>query len=120
MLVGVGQKDANLAIGDFACRSGVLGGYPNGLGAFLDKAGLIDHQHCFWVGQVRQDILLQVVTYPVGIPMRCVEQTLHPVWRPFSRQFRQLPSVFALGDAQQTTEIGHGPLTGLGTFKVRG
>jgi len=35
--------------------------------SFLEKTGLIDHQYRLRIGQVREDILLQVVTYLVGI-----------------------------------------------------
>ncbi len=85
-VIGVGQKDPDLAIGNLASCARVLGCDAHRLLPLFEKAGLIDHQHRFRVGQVRQDVVLQVITHLVRIPMRGVEQALHPVWRRFSCQ----------------------------------
>jgi hypothetical protein len=47
-----------------------------------------------------QDVLLQVIAHEIRIPLRRVEQALHPVWRGFSCYLRQLPPVFSLGGAE--------------------
>ena len=84
--VCIGQKDPDLAVGDLACRSCILGCNAHRLFPLFEKSGLINHQHCFRVGQVRQDVLLQVVAHLISIPVGSVEQALHPIRRRFSRQ----------------------------------
>jgi hypothetical protein len=66
-----------------------------------------------------QDVLLQIIAHLIRIPLRRVEQALHPVGRGFSRQFGELPSVFSFCGADQATDIGHGSLARLCALKVR-
>jgi hypothetical protein len=50
-------EDANLTIGDLACRSGVLPCYPTGRLSLLEKAGLIEDQHRVRIGKRFDDIV---------------------------------------------------------------
>jgi hypothetical protein len=52
---------------------------PHRAHAFLDVAGLVDHQHGVAVPETVGDVVAQVIAHPVGVPYRPVEQVLHAV-----------------------------------------
>src|SRR5882724_5311278 len=105
-LTGVGQKDADLAIFDAACRSTVLALDPDGFGPLFEKAGLINHQHPTTLAEPASDILAHLITQVLRIPHRPVEQVLHGIGRALACLFGQLPSIFAFERAEQALQVG--------------
>jgi len=76
----------------------------------LRNTGLVDHQHRTRITQVINHVVTQIVTDPVGIPVRGREQPLHPVRAGLTSLLSQRPAVLALQRRQQTTQIGRYPL----------
>jgi hypothetical protein len=75
---------------------------PNSaLGALLDVAGLVDHQHGLRVGQVLHDVVAQVIAYRVGVPHRAGQQMLHPVRAGFPGVLGDRPAVHPWQPGQQ-------------------
>lgn len=105
---GVSEKDPDLAVLDPARRARVLPLHAHRFGAFLHKAGLIQHQNRPGVTQVLDDIGLQVIADRVRVPAHPAEEVLHGIRCAVARGFSQLPAVFALHRRQQATQISHG------------
>ena len=76
---GVGQKYPDLAVLNPPHRAAVLPLHPGRLVAFLEEAGLINHQHSVSVGQVFHNVVPEVVANQVGVPTVAGQQALHPV-----------------------------------------
>ena len=47
----------------------------------LQEAGLVHHQHPAFIPQMLHHVVLQVITYEIGIPPVGRQQSLHPVGR---------------------------------------
>ena len=76
---GVGQEHRDLRVLDPPGRSRVLTLHSDRLGALLQVAGLVDHEHRTRIGQVPGRVSTHVVPRPVGVPDRPPEQVLQPV-----------------------------------------
>jgi hypothetical protein len=76
---GIHQIDRDLGVLDAPGSAGVLALYPNGSGALLEVAGLVDDQHRLRVAEVLDHIVTDVVADRVFIPHRSGEQVLHAV-----------------------------------------
>ena len=85
----------------------------------LDKAGLIDDQHCICIAQVLCHVVTQNVPRQICIPMRTLEQVLHAVGRGITDELCQLPAVLALDVAQQPLQIAQHAGPGLGPLEQR-
>jgi DNA invertase Pin-like site-specific DNA recombinase len=97
---GVGQEHPNLAVLLLAHGAGVLALDPGGLGAFLDEAGLVHHQHPSRITQVLDHIGAPIVADRIGVPAGMVEQPLHPVGCGIAGLLGQLPAILAFDRAE--------------------
>src|SRR4029453_8530498 len=61
------------------------------------------------VAQLLHDVLAEVVTDPVGVPPRAIQQPLHPIRGHLTGLFGQPPAVLALNLAQQALQVGQRP-----------
>ena len=66
----VGGKHADLAVRDLARRAGVLSPDPARRPTLLEKAGLIDHQHCIRIGKGRDHVIAHHIAKRIGLPLR--------------------------------------------------
>jgi hypothetical protein len=74
----VNGEHADLAVGDLACRAGVLALHPAGRGALLEKAGLIDDQHGIRCRQGLERVVAHQIAQRVGLPAAAAEHGLLP------------------------------------------
>src|SRR3954453_1941392 len=119
MPAGIAEKHPDLAILDAPRRARVLPLHPDRLAPFLDKAGLVQHQHGIGVAQLRDNIGAQIVAHLIGIPAHAGQKILHPVGRAVTRMLGQLPAVLTLHRAQQALQIGPYPPARLDPAKAR-
>ena len=120
MAAGIGEKDADLAGLDAPGSAGILALHAYGLIAFLEKAGLIEHQHGLRVTEMLNRIGPQVIAHRISIPVHAREKILHAVWCGVTGRFRQVPAVLALERRQQPLEIGARPPARLDAGEARG
>jgi hypothetical protein len=73
--------------------------HPYGLGALLQIAGLVHHQHRLRVAQVPDQVGADIVTHPVVVPCRAGQQMLHPIRREVPGVLGDRPAVLALTPA---------------------
>ncbi len=112
---GVAEEDADLAVLDPPRRARVLPLHPGRLRAFLEKPGLVQHEHRALVAQVRRHIGLQVIPDGISIPVCPAEEVLHPVRCRITGDLGQLPAVLALYRGQQAAQVGRSAPPRLGT-----
>src|SRR5215207_4776339 len=98
MAGGIGEKDTNLAVLDAPSRAGVLAMDAGRLGAFLEKARLIQHQDRIVIAQVLDHIGPQVIAECLG----------------------EVPAVLPLQGSQQALKISQGASARLRAPKLRG
>jgi hypothetical protein len=103
---GVSKKHAQLTVLDTPGGTGILPLHTRGLGALLEKSGLVDHEYPVPFAEVLHRIGTYVITHTVGVPHSGVEQTLHPVRGQLTGGLGQRPAVLARQRRQQTTHIG--------------
>jgi len=108
-LAGVHQQDRDLRVLHAAGGAGVLALHPHGLGALLQVAGLVHHQHRPRVAQMLDQVGAEVVTHPVVVPRRAGQQVLHPIRRGVSGVLGDRPAVLAWQVGQQTLDERPGP-----------
>jgi hypothetical protein len=84
--------------------------HPNGGGAVLEVAGLVDDQHRPRVAQVLDEVAADVIAQGVGIPDRPGEQVLHPVRGGIAGVFGDRPAVLSWQVGQQAAHERPGPL----------
>ena len=89
--------------------AGVLALDPHRLGALLQIAGLIHHQHRPRVAQVLDQPGAEVVTHPVVVPRRAGRQMLHPIRRGVPGVLGQRPAILAGQIRQQPLDKRPGP-----------
>ena len=77
-LAGVHQQDRDLRVVHAAGGAGVLALDPHRLGALLQIAGLVHHQHRPRVLQVLDQVGAEVVTHPVVVPRRAASSCCIP------------------------------------------
>jgi hypothetical protein len=95
LAAGAAEEDADLAVLDPPGRACVLPLHPGRLAAFLDEAGLVQHEHRARVAQVLHDVGLQVVTDRVGVPVCPAEEVLYAIRCCITGRLGQLPAVLA-------------------------
>ena len=100
-LGGIDQVDPDLGVLDPAGGAGVLALHPDGVGALLQIAGLVHHQHRVGIGEVIHDVSAQVVTHRVGVPGRASQQVLHAVRRRLTGVLGDRPAVHPRQPGQQ-------------------
>src|SRR3979411_2304059 len=68
----VGREDADLAVRNLACRTGVLPRHTARRVALLEKAGLVDDEDGIVICQMLDDIVAHDIAQGIGIPvLRC-------------------------------------------------
>jgi hypothetical protein len=83
----------------------------SGLGALLEKTGLVGHHNTARVSEMVQHIAAQVIPHPVGVPAVEVQQTLHTVRGEITGLLGDRPRILALGAREQTQHIQAGTAT---------
>ncbi len=110
----VGQEHADLAVDRVPGRAGVLAGDAHALSSLLEEAGLVDDEDArLLVREVLDDVLPQVVSDLVGVPLGRVQEALHPLRVPLPDGLGELPAVLAFDPPEQTDEVAFGPIPGL-------
>jgi hypothetical protein len=102
---GVGEEHTELAVLDPPRGTGVLALHAGGFEALLQEPGLVDDQHAGGVAEVLHDVAAHVITHSVGVPVRRVQQPLHPVRGRVPRDLGQRPAVLARQRSQQPAHI---------------
>jgi hypothetical protein len=74
--------------------------------AFLQESGVIDDQDTVAVGEVVHDVVAQVVTDRVNVPVGGSQQPLHPIRADLTGELRQRLAVLAFQPSQQAVNIG--------------
>jgi hypothetical protein len=97
----VGQEHADLGVLDAAGGAGVLALDTDAVDAFLQVAGLVDHQNAVGVAEPVDHHLAYVVADDVGVPCRPVEQSLHRVRTVMPGMLGQLPARLDLEVGEQ-------------------
>ena len=92
----VGQIHGDLGVFDPARGAGVLALRPDGVGALLHVAGLIDDQYRLVIAEMVDHIGAQIIAHPVGVPLRPRQQMLQPVRAGVTTALGQRPTVLAV------------------------
>src|SRR3954469_25160458 len=114
---GISQEHANLAVLDAPGSAAVLACHPGRLGAFLQKAGLVDDQHRFPIGQALDHVGATRVTRGRLVPLHMREQPLRAPRPGVAEMLGQLPAVLAFDRTQQALKIEPGLPTRLGPYE---
>src|SRR5215210_7154413 len=93
----IGQKDAHLAVSDFAERTTVLWRNTNGVLALLGKATLIDDEDAIGSRETRRKILLKGVDDWSSGPGSLRQKALERTWRRARDGFGKVLSVATIG-----------------------
>jgi site-specific DNA recombinase len=101
---GIGEEHADLAVLDPPGGARILALHPGRLGALLEEAGLIHHQHPVRVAELLGDVAAHVVAERAWVPAGAGQQPLHPVRGGLLRVLGQLPAVLAVNPTQQATQ----------------
>src|SRR5882757_6500145 len=96
MTLSVGSKDADLAVRNLACRTGVLPRHAARRLALLEKAGLVDHQHSIVIRQMLDDIVAHDIAQGISVPIPTPQNCLLPPWARIARRLRPHPASLAL------------------------
>src|SRR6185295_20080817 len=73
--------------------------------ALFEEARLINHAHGLRIPEMLDHRGVHRVAEGISIPYRPSPQMLHPVRGGFAADFRELPALFPLYGAEQTTDI---------------
>src|SRR6266487_6272937 len=116
---GVQEKDPDLAVLPAPSCPAVLPRYSRRLLPFLDEARFIHHQDPVCLSQLLDHVGLQFIAHRLLIPVRFLQQPLHPVGVRFSQFLSHLPAVLALHRREQPLQVAPNALSHLGTSKMR-
>src|SRR3954452_25085671 len=120
MAASIAEEHADLAVLDAPGRAGVLTMHAGRLGAFLEKASLIQHQDRVVVTQVLDHIGAQIIAERISVPVNAREELLHAVWRGVAGRLGEVPAVLPLQGGQQALKISQGASARLRTPEPRG
>src|SRR5450631_4264159 len=101
MTRNVGSEDADLAVRNLACRTGVLPGHAARRLALLEKAGLVDDEDRIVICQMLDDIVADDVAQSVSIPVTATQNRLLPPRTRIAGCLRAHPAGLALLIAKQ-------------------
>src|SRR5713101_5171625 len=104
MTRNVGSEDADLAVRNLACRTGVLPHHTARRLALLEKAGLVDDEDRIVIRQFLDDIVADNIAQGIGIPIPATKDRLLPPWTRIASRLRAHPTGLALLIAEQTFE----------------
>jgi hypothetical protein len=103
---GIGQIHRHLGVLDPPGGPGVLALHPNGVGALLEVAGLVHHQHSIDLAEPLDDVPAQVVTDAIGVPFRLPQKVLQAIRRVVTSVLSQRPAApEQLEPVPSTTDI---------------
>jgi hypothetical protein len=95
-----------MAVDGIASGAGVLTRDAAGFRALLQEASLIDDQYTARViPKVLNNVVAQIVPYPIDIPRRSIQEALHTLCAELTDRLGELPAVLALDAIKQTGEI---------------
>src|SRR5215217_5505267 len=88
-----GYPLGGMAVDGIARSAGVLSPDAAGLRTFREEARLVDDQDAArLVPEVRDHVLPQIITHPVGVPDGGVQEALHALRPGLADRFGQLPA----------------------------
>ncbi len=99
---GIDHVDGDLGVLDAASSARVLALDTDGRDALLQVPGLVDHEHRLGVVQMFHHIGADIVADCVGVPLRPVQQVLHPVRGRVTGVLSEGPTVLSRQVRQQT------------------
>src|SRR3981189_828465 len=102
MTGNVGREDADLAVRNLACRTGVLPRHTARRVALLEKAGLVDDEDGIVICQMLDDIVAHDIAQGIGIPIPATKDSLLPPWTRIASCLRPHPAGLALLITEQT------------------
>src|ERR1700716_1105437 len=102
MTRNISSEDADLAVRNLACRTGVLPSHAARRLALLEKAGLVDHEHRVVIRQMLDDIVADNIAQGIGIPIPATKDRLLPPWTRIASRLRAHPTGLASLIAEQT------------------
>src|SRR3954453_2284843 len=117
LAAGISQEHADLAVLDAPRGTAVLAGHAGRLRALLQKAGLVDDQHRFPIGQGLDHVRATQIARGRLVPLHVREQPLRAPRPRVAEMLGELPAVLAFHRTQQALEIEPGLPTGLGAYK---
>jgi hypothetical protein len=100
----IAGENADLAVGDLACRAGVLPGDAAGRFALFQEAGLVDDEHRVFVGQGLERIVAHDVAQRICVPASATQDRLLTPWTRIARRFSPHPTGLAPLLAEQAVE----------------
>src|ERR1700739_1700745 len=102
MTRNVSSEDADLAVRNLACRTGVLPRHTARRLALLEKAGLVDDEDRIVICQMLDDIVAHDIAQGISIPIPATQDCLLPPWTRIASRLRAHPTGLALLIAEQT------------------
>jgi hypothetical protein len=102
MTRNVSSEDADLAVRNLACRTGVLPRHTARRLALLEKAGLVDDEDRIVICQMLDDIVAHDIAQGISIPIPATQDCLLPPWTRIASCLRAHPTGLALLIAEQT------------------
>src|ERR1700741_4207395 len=97
----VGGEDADLAVRDLAGGTSALPRHPARSLAFLEKAGLVDHEHRIVIRQMLDDIIADDIAQTISIPIPATQDRLLPPRTGIAGCLRSHPTGLALLISEQ-------------------
>src|SRR5712691_8885126 len=92
MTRNVGSEDADLAVRNLACRTGVLPRHSARRLALLEKAGLVDDEDRIVIRQFLDDVVADNIAQGIGIPIPATQDSLLPPWTRIASRLRAHPA----------------------------
>src|SRR4029077_197847 len=113
---GIGQIHRNLGVLDTPSGAGVLALHPDRMNALVHIPGFVNHEDGPGVTERVDDILTQIISNPVGVPLRPRQQVLQPVGAGVATGFGDRPAILAVQPRNhpehQLTGMAQGFITG--------
>ena len=97
-----GEEDADLAVRNLACPTGVLPCHATRRLALLEKASLVDDEDRILICQMLDDIVAHDIAQGIGIPIPATKDRLLSPWTRIASRLRAHPAGLALLVAEQT------------------
>src|SRR4051812_47798407 len=117
LAAGISEEHTDLAILDAPCGTAVLARHAGRLRALLQKAGLVDDQHRFLIGQDLDHVPSTQIPRGRLVPLHVRKQPLRAPRPGVAEMLGQLPAVLAFHRTQQALEIETGLPPRLGAYE---
>src|SRR5260370_27067468 len=101
MTRNVGSEDADLAVRDLPCRTGVFPRHSALRFALFEKTGIVDHQHRIVIRQMIDDIVVHDIAQGISVPVSTTQNRLLPPWAGIASRLRAHPTGLALLISEQ-------------------